>query len=315
MQIARSLSDVPRDPATVLTLGTFDGVHRGHRAILDETLRVAATEGLRSVLVTFDPHPREVVRHNGEAVYLLTTVDERLRILEPLGLDLCLVLPFTRDLSLLEAKDFFRDVLFERIGARHIVVGEDHAFGRGRGGRIDELRRLGADAGVAVTVVPALEAEGGKLSSTAIRAALLAGDIPKANRLLGREYSFSGMVRRGDGLGQQLGFPTANVHLDSSKKLLPLPGVYAVSARLDARVLAGMMNIGRRPTVSDQGHISTEVHLFDFDEDLYGRTLEVRMLERIRDERKFSTRDDLIAQLRLDDARARQIATTPTIHC
>ena len=307
MLVARSLSELSRDPATVLTIGTFDGVHRGHRAILEETLRVAGAERLRSVLVTFDPHPREVVRHNGEAVLLLTTVEERLRVLEPFGLDVCLVLPFTRDISMLDAGEFFRTILLDRIGARHIVVGVDHAFGRGRGGRIDELRRLGEENGVAVTVVPALEADGGKISSTAIRDALLAGDIPSATRGLGRLYTLSGVVRRGDGLGRQLGFPTANLHLDSNKKLLPLAGVYAVQASVGERAFEGMMNVGRRPTISDAGHISTEVHLFDFSDDIYGRTMEVRILERIRDEVKFASLDALIAQLRRDGVSARRL--------
>jgi riboflavin kinase/FMN adenylyltransferase len=307
MLVARSLSEMTRDEGTVLTIGSFDGVHRGHRAILDETLSIAARDGLRSVLVTFDPHPREVVRHNGELVLLLTTVDERLRILEPLGLDVCLVLPFTRDISMLDAGEFFKTVLLDRIGARHIVVGVDHAFGRGRGGRIEELQRLGTASGVAVTVVPSLEADGVKIGSSVIRAALLAGDIERATLALGRPYSLSGVIRRGDGLGRQLGYPTANLHLDSNKKLLPRAGVYAVRASMGDGEYAGMMNIGFRPTVSDTGHISTEVHLFDFHDDIYGRTMDVRILARLRDEEKFASADALIAQLRSDGDSARRV--------
>jgi riboflavin kinase/FMN adenylyltransferase len=295
------------------TLGTFDGMHRGHQAILRELRIVAGHEGRRTVLVTFDPHPREVLLRNGERIGLLTTIDERLRLAAEQGVDTCVVLPFTRDLSLMGAADFFRGVLRDAIGARHVVVGENHAFGAGRKGDSGELRCLAEESGMQVTVVPSLRDGDRTISSTAVRRVLRDGDVETARTLLGRPYRLEGIVQRGDGIGQRLGFPTANIRPDSPGKLLPARGVYAVRVETAHRaergicVAGGIMNIGVRPTVTDVGMETAEVHILDFDGDLYGFRIAVDFLVRLREERKFATQEALRARMEDDREEARKL--------
>jgi riboflavin kinase / FMN adenylyltransferase len=307
MDVVRQLTVLPFDRKTVLTLGTFDGVHRGHMRILDEVVRMAKLKRHRSILLTFDPHPREIVRKNSDQVQLLTTIDERIRLLERIDLDVCLVIPFTRDLSLLQADEFFHQVLLGNIGLSHLVVGEDHAFGQGRTGKIAQLTSLAETAGVQLTVVPKLMLEGEKVSSTSIRKSLVNGEIEMANALLGRPYAFTGLVQRGDGLGRTLGFPTANVHVDHANKLIPGHGVYLTEVFIGAEKFTGMMNIGTRPTVAAGGELTTlEVHILDFDRNIYGMSVEVHLLKRIRSEQKFASLDELKTRLDLDRDSARR---------
>lgn len=307
MQVVRDAAALTRDERTVLTLGTFDGVHLGHRAIIGTLTDAARARDWRSVLLTFDPHPRDVLGGSTDGVYLLSTIDERLEIFETLGIDCCVVMPFTRDLSLLEPEEFFRRIFLESIGVGAIVVGFDHAFGKGRHGHIEELRRLGAQHAIDIDIVPQYDIEGVKVSSTAVRHALLRGDIPQATRFLGRPYTLAGIVQRGEGLGRTIGYPTANIVRAHARKLLPAAGVYAVQVTHGDAVHGGMMNIGRRPTVSVQEHLSVEVHLFDFAGDLYGDTLEIAVIARIRDEHRFASLDDLRRQLDVDRAEARAL--------
>ncbi|MDH7515491.1 MAG: bifunctional riboflavin kinase/FAD synthetase [Bacteroidota bacterium] len=310
MRTVHDLTAVKPEPS-VVTLGTFDGIHRGHRLIIESVCDEARRNALRSVLVTFDPHPREVLRHDGERIYLLTTLEERLRILNETPLDLCIVLAFTRDLSLLEADEFFHQVLVERIGARHLVVGSDHAFGKGRRGRIEQLLALGAESGVVVTAVPELVLPGGPVSSTAIRRALHAGDMRTAWEFLGRPYTLSGVVQRGEGLGRRIGFPTANIRIASERKLVPLDGVYAARVRTpDGIDRAAMVNIGRRPTVSDDDTRSVEAHILDFDGDLYGACLEAALMERLRDTIRFPSVEELARKLAEDEREVRRLLAT-----
>jgi riboflavin kinase/FMN adenylyltransferase len=311
VRIYRHSDDVERPRPTVLTMGTFDGVHRGHQVILDRVVDAASRVGARSMVLTYDPHPREVIGAGRDEVRLLTTVRERLRLFEDRGVDACLVLPFTRDVSLLDAETFFRTFVVDCIGATRVVVGFDHAFGNRRSGSIDELARLGARAGIAVDVVEAQSVEGRKVSSSAVRAALSDGDISHATEMLGRPYRISGIVQRGDGLGAGLGFPTANVHIDHPRKLLPRNGVYAVRASFNARVHSGMMNVGVRPTITTRGIVSVEVHLFDFSENIYGAELDSAVIARLRDEQTFPNRDALIAQLHRDERDARRLLVEP----
>jgi len=281
-------------------MGTFDGVHRGHVRILEALRNVAEANKQDAVLLTFDPHPREVLGNNDEKICLLTTMEERLDMLETHGLNHCIVLPFTRDLSLLEPEEFFSNIIVDRLKTSHLIVGFDHAFGKGRQGKIDVLQHLGQQFGVDITIIPELDSDGEKISSTAIRHALLNGDVEKASLYLDRPYSFSGVVQRGDDRGASFGFPTANIHIDSLHKLLPKNGVYCVEIVLRGKQHYGMMNIGTRPTVSEGKEIFMEVHIFDFNEDIYGVTLLIRILHRIRDEMKFASVQALIAQLHDD---------------
>lgn len=305
MKVYHSLDAFPHGAPVSLTLGTFDGVHLGHRRIIDRTISTAAEINGRSVLMTFDPHPREVIGRKGEPTYLLTSIEERLRLLEETRLDNCIVLPFTRDISVLAAETFFQEYIVRRLHAKRIVVGVDHAFGKGRSGDAEALRALGQQQGVGVAVISELLMNGVKVSSTSIRNAITAGNVARAWDFLGRPYHLSGVVVRGEGLGSKLGFPTANIELQASNKLLPKNGVYIVRVRLNDEIHEGIMNIGLRPTVSKQMHISLEVHIFTCSGDLYGMHMHIDLLERLREEIRFDGPEQLTAQIQSDIESAR----------
>jgi riboflavin kinase/FMN adenylyltransferase len=298
--------EIERDDRSVVTVGTFDGVHRGHQAILEHLrARADAHSGL-STLISFDPHPRSVV--HGQEIPLLTTVEERAQVLEAAGLDRFVVVPFSMDFARLDPVDYVEEVLVERVGVREITVGYDHRFGRDREGDVDLLRACGERHGFSVDVIPAQEVDEDVVSSRNIRALLLEeGDVATAAEHLGRPYRLQGVVARGEGRGRQLGYPTANLALQDPRKLVPRRGVYATRVTLpDGRTRGGMMNIGRRPTF-DEMEVTVEVHLFDVEADLYGETLSVQFLQRLRDEQKFDSAEDLAMQLSEDERHCRTI--------
>ncbi|MEM8601109.1 MAG: bifunctional riboflavin kinase/FAD synthetase [Bacteroidota bacterium] len=307
-----------RDDRAVVTTGTFDGVHTGHEAIVEYLVSHARETGGVATVVSFDPHPREVLA--AQPIPLLTTLSERADAFEALGLDRFVVLPFTRDLSLLEPEAYVRDVLIDTVGLREIVIGYDHRFGRHRRGDRALLERLGADLGFTVDVIPEQIVAGVTVSSTKIRTALLGeGDATKATELLGRPYSFAGTVVRGDQRGRTIGFPTANIHPEEARKLIPKAGVYAVlvdhegpahgrgaqGTKRETVRYGGMMNIGHRPTFEDDGAVRIEAHLFGFAGDLYGERLRVHLIGRIRDEQRFDGIDAIRAQLEADRTASR----------
>lgn len=300
----------PGSPGAVVTVGTFDGVHRGHRDVLARITARATELGLRSVLVTFDPHPLQVI--NPEAAPPLLTVGaERLEIVAESGVDFMAIMPFTPTLQRYSAAQFVDDVLLRRFHVRHLVIGHDHGFGRAREGDVDVLRRLGSERGFAVEVVEAVaDAEGRPISSTLIRRAVAGGDLRHAAEGLGRLYSVSGHVLAGDRRGRELGFPTLNVQLPppSSHKLLPPQGVYAVRVQTPSGPFGGMMNMGPRPTFGDAA-TSLEVHLFDVSLDLYGAYVKVEFVSRLRDTRPFADASALVAQLAIDEENARAALT------
>ncbi len=293
------------DRQSVVTTGTFDGVHVGHQAIVRYLVERAAEAGGVPTVVTFDPHPREVLA--GRSIPLLTTLDERADVLETLGVQRFVVLPFSRDLSLLEPEDYVRDVLVSRVGMGEIVIGYDHRFGRKARGDRQLLEALGPDLGFSVDVIPEQVLGDVTVSSTEIRRQLLdEGDAAQAARLLGRPYRITGTVVRGDGRGRTIGVPTANVQPSNPRKLVPKIGVYAVRVVLpDGTEAGGMMNVGRRPTFETDGAQTIEVHLFDVDRDLYGLRLAVDLVARLRNEQKFDGVDALVRQLAADAAAAK----------
>lgn len=302
------LEDVERKPNTVLTVGTFDGVHKGHRTLMDTVVDKARARDARSVIVTFDPHPREIINPGSKGIRLLTTLQERCEILEDLGIALMVVIPFDRDFSLLSSEEFVKDIIYEKIGVSEFVIGYDHHFGKDREGSIDTIRRLGEQLGFDSYVVSRQEVGDHTVSSTAIRKALQeAGDVELATELLGRHYMLNGTVVHGDKRGKLLGFPTANLRPQHPNKVIPLDGVYAVKVRINGDFYAGMMNIGTRPTFDDDEERTLEVNIFDFDRDIYGKNLQVRFLKRIRDEMKFSGKEELIAQLEKDKKIAQEV--------
>ncbi|GIV61304.1 MAG: riboflavin biosynthesis protein [Rhodothermaceae bacterium] len=297
------LDQIIYDPTSRVTVGTFDGVHLGHQAILRYLRQRVVEQGGHSVVVSFDPHPREVV--TGRPVPLLTTIDERADLLEALGIDRFIVIPFTPEFARLSAEAFVESVLVARIGLQEIVIGYDHGFGRGRGGDARLLETLGEKHGFAVDVIPPQVVAEHVVSSTEIRTLLReAGDVRTAARLLGRRYALAGEVVPGARRGRVIGFPTANLAVEHPRKVIPRQGVYAVLARIEeeADPYGGMMNIGIRPTFEGQG-LHLEVHLFDFQGDLYGRRLRIEFVERIRDERKFPSVEALVEQLSRDRER------------
>ncbi len=298
-------SGLPPDvDGTVVTVGSFDGVHRGHMAVLREITRRADKRGLDSVLVTFDRHPLTVVRPD-EAPGMLTTPDEKKEFLSQSGLDYVAFLPFTRTLSQYSPEEFVDHVLCRRFRVAELVIGYDHGFGHGREGDIDLLRRLGRTFGFAVDVVPAVGVDGAPVSSTGIRRSVAAGEVEKAARELGRPYSFRGPVVTGLGRGRDLGFPTANIKAPEGEKLLPKQGIYAVRASLRTEIRSGLLHLGPRPTFAGSPP-SIELYILDFDQDIYGERVRVDFLKRLRDVRPFGTAGKLIEQMKRDREMARR---------
>lgn len=299
------LDQIVKDDRSLVTVGTFDGVHLGHQSIIKYLVERARKHDAVSVALSFDPHPREVLRN--QPVPLLTTIEERAQVFESLGLDRFIVIPFTLAFAGTRADSFVTDVLVSRIGLREVVIGYDHGFGKGREGDSTLLRALGKEHGFTVDVIPAQVLEKDVVSSTRIREALTdEGDVALASKLLGRTYGLSGTVVKGDGRGRTIGYPTANIAVDDDRKVIPKRGVYAVKVQVDgeSRHYEGMLNIGFRPTFEGED-LRIEVHLFDYDGRLYDRQITVAFYERIRDEKKFSSVDELIQQLSRDKERCR----------
>ena len=306
MIVAHSVKEAGRDPASVVTVGTFDGVHLAHAKIIREVVSRAKMREGRSVVVTFDPHPKQVVGRARGPVELLSTIGERVDLIGMLGVDILLVLEFTYAFSRISPADFYRTCVIDGTGVDEVIVGYDHMFGRDRAAGISELIHMGKEFDFSVFAVHPFTVEGVTVSSTVIRKALGAGDVERASRFLGRPYSFSGTVVKGDGRGKTIGFPTANIRPASESKIVPAHGVYAVGVRLWEEQHYGMMNIGFRPTVATVPAETIEVHLFDFDRDIYGEQVAVSFLRRLRDERKFDSLSDLVEQLGRDREEARQ---------
>lgn len=294
------LEDVERDPNSVLTVGTFDGVHAGHRVLMQKVLDKAKEREARSVIVTFDPHPREIINPGDQGIKLLTTLQERCEILEDLGIDMMVVIPFDRDFSLMSSEEFVEDIIYKKIGVSEFVIGYDHHFGRNREGTIETIERLGKELGFDAYVVSKQEVGDRTVSSTAIRRALSEeGNVQLAAELLKRYYMLNGTVIHGDKRGKKIGYPTANIKPEHPRKIIPRSGVYTVKVRVDDKWYGGMMNIGIRPTF-ENGEQTLEVNIFDFDEEIYGKTVQVRFIKRIRNEKKFDGIDELVAQLDRD---------------
>jgi len=282
----------------VLTVGTFDGVHLGHQAVLEEIARRASASGGRSVLVTFEPHPLEIVNPQA-APQLLTTAAEKRVVLADSPVDHVAFLPFTAALAELPPERFVREELERRFALAELVIGHDHGFGRGRAGGVELLRRIGREDGFAVDVVPAVVREGRPVSSTQIRRAVAGGDLDTARECLGRWYSVTGEVVRGAGRGRGLGFPTLNLAPPDPRKLLPPDGVYAARVSWRGERRGAMLNLGPRPTFAEAGR-TLEAHLFDFAGELAGETVTVEFVRRLRDVMRFASAEALRSQLDRD---------------
>lgn len=295
MVTVQSISNYDKKHPTAITIGTFDGVHIGHRKILERLINDAKKTGLRSTVLTFFPHPRMVLQKDTE-IRLLNTIQEKIKILEHIGLDYLIIHPFTLEFSRISSTEFVRDILVNELKAKKIIIGYDHRFGRNRNANIQDLFAFGNTFNFEVEEIAAQEIDDVSVSSTKIRNALIDGDIKTANEYLGYNYMLTGVVKKGKGLGRQLSFPTANLFIAEKYKLIPKNGVYVVKSILNGKLFYGMMNIGFNPTV-DGSTKSIEIHFFDFNSDLYGQNIQVDIIERIRDEHKFKSLEELKTQL------------------
>lgn len=305
MKIYRSINDFETTgKKTIVTLGTFDGVHIGHKKIIEKLLHAAEIQQCESLILTFFPHPRMVLQEKSE-IKLLNTLNEKIKLLENTGLDNLIVHPFDEAFSRLTAEEFVSKILVDKFNIQKIIIGHDHRFGRNRTANIDDLIVFGEQYGFEVEQISAQEIDAVSVSSTKIRHALLDGQVALANQYLGYDYFLSGTIIHGKKLGRTIGYPTANIQIFEDYKLVPKIGVYIVKSIIDQKTVYGMMSIGTNPTVNGS-QLSTEVYFFDFNADLYGQNIEVSLLHYIRDEEKFGSIDLLKQALANDEIVSRE---------
>jgi riboflavin kinase/FMN adenylyltransferase len=304
LQVYLSIADFPKLSCPVVTIGTFDGVHLGHQTILKRLAELATKFNGQSVVITFHPHPRLVLNPEDQSLELLNSLPERIMRLEKAGVDHLIVIPFNLEFAKLTSLEFISKVLVEAVGTKKLVIGYDHHFGRNREGTFDHLSKSGVNYGFDVEEIPAKDIDEVAISSTRIRKALHNGVVETATQYLGYPYPFYGKVIKGQRLGHTIGFPTANLELSNDRKLIPGNGVYAVTVEIDEGFFQGMMNIGTRPTVSHENERHVEVHLFNWNGDLYNRELRVNMHARIRDEKRFPSVEALKERLAVDQQEA-----------
>ncbi len=298
MKIFNSIYDFDTPGKTVLTLGTFDGVHQGHKTILDKLIKSSIETGNESVVLTFFPHPRMVLQQDSD-IKLLNTIGEKALLLEQAGIQNLIIHPFDHTFSRLTAEEFVKSILVDRLNISKIIIGYDHRFGRNRTATIDDLVVFGQEYGFEVEQISALEVNEVSVSSTKVRNALTEGDIQTANAFLGYPYMLTGSIVKGKQLGRTIGYPTANVAITENYKLVPAQGVYAATATLDGKTYNGMLNIGTNPTVGGAQQ-TIEINLFDFDSDIYGRKIQISLHHRLRNEVKFPSIEALKEQLAQD---------------
>ncbi|GJQ20977.1 MAG: riboflavin biosynthesis protein [Bacteroidia bacterium] len=306
MRVVHNVGELSFDRNSVVTVGSFDGVHRAHQELIRHVVARARERGGRSVIVTFDPHPKQVLAPHKDQIRLLSSLEERLAICEELGVDIVVVLSFTYEFSRQSFREFYERTIVRAIGVSEVIEGYDHHFGRDREGSIQELLQMGREFDFTVTAMKPVTVNDEVVSSSAIRKHLLEGRVDRAADLLGRPYAVRGTVERGDGRGRSLGYPTANVRVADPAKLIPADGVYVTAVRWNGASHYGMANIGRRPTFGGRER-KVEVHLLDFDGGLYGTRLEVKFLRRLRDEQRFDSTSALVRQLDADLAQARAL--------
>lgn len=311
MKIYTHIDQFKQIKNAVLTIGTFDGVHIGHQKIISRLKEVALQKGGETVILTFFPHPRMILHPDDLNIKLISTMDEKAERLENLGIDHLIITPFTRDFSNLNPQEYIRDVLVEKIGTTHIIIGYDHRFGKDRSGGLKELQNYATEFGYEVEEIPEQDIDDVAISSTKIRNALLNGDVKTAENFLGYPFHLSGKVIKGDQIGRKIGFPTANLFVEESYKLIPSDGIYAVSVNFKSGQLKdksanGMAYIGHRPTINGMNR-NIEVNIFDFSEDIYGETIRINFLEYLRDDQKFNSLDELKEQLGRDEVKARMV--------
>lgn len=299
MRIYEGINNFNRLKYAVVTSGTYDGVHVGHQKILGRMKEVAKNNGGETVLITFWPHPRMVLNHDTGFLKLINTMEEKQELLRKIGIDHLLLIPFTREFAQTSSTDFIKNILVDLIGTKKLIIGYNHRFGRNREGNFENLVRDAHKYGFEVEEIPRHEIDHIGISSTIIRKSLNAGDIITAERYLGHSFSLNGLVIHGDKLGKTIGFPTANLQIEEAYKLIPGDGVYAVRVDIDGTGHNGMLNIGYRPTIDGQNR-KIEVHILDFEKTIYGKRIGITFVQKIRNEKKFESLNDLKIQLEKD---------------
>jgi len=311
MKIVHSLHEIHFDKNSVVTIGTFDGVHRAHKIIFDKLVNRAKAISGRSILITFEPHPREIVSKE-KKIDLLSTFEEKLQRIEKSGIDYVFVIPFSYEFSRKSYSEFYLEYIINGVGVSVVIEGHNHHLGKDREGGMNQIVELGKKYNFSVETISLLKIEEHVVSSSTIRKMLLEGDVKTANVLLGYEYSFTGVVVRGHGRGRQLGYPTANIKLHNEKKLIPKVGVYAVKILVQGIWFDGMMSIGKLPTFYDNHELTTEVNIFNFDEDIYDETVTVNIIDFMRDQLKFSSVDELVQEMGKDKIKTQNILKSYT---
>jgi riboflavin kinase/FMN adenylyltransferase len=301
MKVIRNFRDWHFEGKGVVTIGTFDGVHLGHQKILKRLTEVKEKIGGESIVFTFDPHPRKILFPSQNDLQLINSPDEKTELLRKAGVDFTIVYPFTEQFSQIEPSRFIREILVEKLKTKILVIGYDHKFGNKRSGNIETFKMASELYGFEVEEIPAQEIDEINISSTKIRKALFDGDIKTAAKFLGYNYSLNGQVVHGKKLGRSIGIPTANLKVINNDKLIPAKGVYFVKVEVESFKGFGMMNIGTNPTVDNTPELKLEVNIFNFEGDIYNKTLKVEFMERIRDEKKFNSLEELIAAIKNDE--------------
>ena len=299
MRIFDNLKSYSSEKESILTIGTFDGVHIGHNKILKRLIQDSKKNNLSSLVMTFFPHPRMILNKSHE-IKMIDTIDEKINLLEKTGLDNLIIHPFDNNFSKIRAKEFVEEILVKKLKIKEIIIGYDHKFGKDREASVEDLKKFGKDYMFTVKEIPAQEIDSIAISSTKIRNAILNGEIEKCNKFLGRNFILTGKVVYGHGLGKKIDFPTANIEIKETYKIIPKNGVYLVKTKINSNTYFGMMNIGIRPTVGGTNK-SLEIHFFNFKDNIYGKNVSIEIIKKIRDEEKFSSIDQLKIQLKKDE--------------
>ena len=299
MRIFDNLKSYSSEKESILTIGTFDGVHIGHNKILKRLIQDSKKNNLSSLVMTFFPHPRMILNKSHE-IKMIDTIDEKINLLEKTGLDNLIIHPFDNNFSKIRAKEFVEEILVKKLKIKEIIIGYDHKFGKDREASAEDLKKFSKDYMFTVKEIPAQEIDSIAISSTKIRNAILNGEIEKCNKFLGRNFILTGKVVYGEGLGKKIDFPTANIEIKETYKIIPKNGVYLVKTKINSKTYFGMMNIGIRPTVGGTNK-SLEIHFFNFKDNIYGKNVSIEIIKKIRDEEKFSSIDQLKIQLKKDE--------------
>ena len=311
MLIIKHTENFRIESPTILTIGTFDGVHLGHQKILERLKELKNKTGLKTVILTFEPHPRKVLFPEQKDLKLITTIDEKLQLLDQYGIDVTVVYPFSNYFSTMDSDFYIQNILLKQLNVKHLVIGYDHKFGKDRSGDINTLKQISVHGSFFIEEISAKDIDNIAVSRSKIRKCLQEGQIEIANKNLGHPFFLNGKVIKGKQIGRSIGYATANLKIEAEEKIIPKIGVYFVKAKINSKLHFGMMNIGKNPTIDVDKETKIEVHLFEFNEDIYDQTIQIIFISRLRDEKKFENLDELKAQLVNDKKMCLELMHSP----